>query len=494
MEKVLRDSNDGVVVFVSPLKVLVNQVIGDVVTRMDKKYPKNCNTKMYGRFTNDSEKDVLNCQILVTLPRNLERLLFSQNEEMYKWRKRIQYVIFDEVHEISTNLFYKRIMSCLNCPVIALSATINKPKIFLNWLNEVENNKPLTKMQKKAGFQPQDRKVHLVKEYKKISDVKYFTTCFDNDLKLVGLKFDLFNKQGEVHSLAIYNALKQHCYQTYKDDLDKLEPSVFFSSEVDLKANCLFTRNRFEKFRIKLKQVLSKVYSDDKETYDLVIKEIGPMLPDNIDINSCNEKVDKNSDIYDFCKKLSREDKLPALFFQFSTSKCEEIFLEFVKKLHSLDSDTSKYKIEKEVFNTDQLTKDDDEDVVINHTENTRFDYYSYKGEYCFIDKKSNFDVFQFEDAIHAIMSLKSFKKNEFNNFLIEGLRRGVGLYNDDLPLSYRILGKQFFFIFLIIKNDKKIQFKRLSFKKESKLSYQTSLFLWVIFFTQHFFELNINR
>lgn len=41
MEKVLRESDDGILVYVAPTKALVNQIAAEVYGRFSKNYPRN---------------------------------------------------------------------------------------------------------------------------------------------------------------------------------------------------------------------------------------------------------------------------------------------------------------------------------------------------------------------------------------------------------------------------------------------------------------------
>ncbi|GAB0188660.1 probable ATP-dependent RNA helicase DDX60 [Grus japonensis] len=61
MEKVLKTSNDGVVVYVAPTKALVNQVVGTVYSRFTKKLPDGL--VVCGVFTRDYCNDVMNSQV-----------------------------------------------------------------------------------------------------------------------------------------------------------------------------------------------------------------------------------------------------------------------------------------------------------------------------------------------------------------------------------------------------------------------------------------------
>lgn len=135
MEQVLRERTrgQGVVVYVAPSKALVNQVQADIVARYKKSY-KNDGRRMCGVFTRDFRIDENNCQILVTVPACLEILMLHSHSSQFSGR--IRYVIFDEVHNISTlgGHVWERLLLSVPCPFLALSATVGDPESFLDWL------------------------------------------------------------------------------------------------------------------------------------------------------------------------------------------------------------------------------------------------------------------------------------------------------------------------------------------------------------------------
>uniref|UniRef100_A0A8D0FEY2 DExD/H-box helicase 60 n=1 Tax=Strix occidentalis caurina TaxID=311401 RepID=A0A8D0FEY2_STROC len=137
MEKVLKTSNEGVVVYVAPTKALVNQVVGTIYSRFTKKLPDGL--VVCGVFTRDYRSDVMNSQILVTVPQCLEILMLSPRCQ--KWTKRIQYVIFDEVHclggEIGAEV-WEHLLVTIRCPFLALSATVSNPEHLTEWLQSVK--------------------------------------------------------------------------------------------------------------------------------------------------------------------------------------------------------------------------------------------------------------------------------------------------------------------------------------------------------------------
>lgn len=140
MEQVIRDSDDGVVVYVCPTKALVNQVHATIHARFKKTLPPG--KVLLGVMTRDYKSNTTSCQILITIPECLEILLMSPRCQT--WARMIKYIIFDEVHCLvaqSGGLSWENCILLNQSPFIALSATISKPEEFCAWLQKVEDFK-----------------------------------------------------------------------------------------------------------------------------------------------------------------------------------------------------------------------------------------------------------------------------------------------------------------------------------------------------------------
>jgi len=136
MEKIIRQSNEDIVVYVAPTKAIGNQVRADVYARFTKKYKHN-NVRLTGVFTRDLRVDPLDCQILITVPEAFKILLTAPST--VKWRKKIKYVIFDEIHSISSSdgIVWEQLLISIRCPFLGLSATIGNPDDFAGWLRKI---------------------------------------------------------------------------------------------------------------------------------------------------------------------------------------------------------------------------------------------------------------------------------------------------------------------------------------------------------------------
>ncbi len=141
MEQVLREENDGVVVYVCPTKALCNQVVAGASARFKKNYPHNSKV-VVGLFTRDERRNEDKCQILVTVPQCLEILLLAPTPEAQEWAARIRWVIFDELHCLNEPLnggVWERLLQLTTCPFLALSATIGEPATFAKWLSQTRS-------------------------------------------------------------------------------------------------------------------------------------------------------------------------------------------------------------------------------------------------------------------------------------------------------------------------------------------------------------------
>uniref|UniRef100_A0A6I8PC93 DExD/H-box helicase 60 n=1 Tax=Ornithorhynchus anatinus TaxID=9258 RepID=A0A6I8PC93_ORNAN len=196
MEKVLKESDEGVVVYVSPSKALINQVVATIYNQFTKSLPHGL--VIYGVFTRDYRTDAMNCQILVTVPECLEILLLAPQHQ--QWAQKIRYVIFDEVHclggEIGADV-WEHILVMIRCPFLALSATISNPKHLTEWLQlvkrywqNVENTTESSvsanalKGSKKQKVQKAEKKSHrvrLVQYEERYNDLEKYVCSLKND-------------------------------------------------------------------------------------------------------------------------------------------------------------------------------------------------------------------------------------------------------------------------------------------------------------------------
>nr|XP_020661135.1 probable ATP-dependent RNA helicase DDX60 isoform X1 [Pogona vitticeps]XP_020661137.1 probable ATP-dependent RNA helicase DDX60 isoform X1 [Pogona vitticeps]XP_020661138.1 probable ATP-dependent RNA helicase DDX60 isoform X1 [Pogona vitticeps] len=343
MEKILRDGNDGILVYVAPTKALVNQVWATIYNRFNKVLPPGLTVS--GVFTRDYRHDALNCQILVTVPQCLEILLLSPHRQ--EWAKKIRYVIFDEVHclggEIGAEV-WEHLLVMIRCPFLALSATISNPKQLAEWLQSVKrywrhtetvmSRNPATatsfkkgaKGKKGATVQNTSYKVKLVVYGERYNDLeKHVCSLKDGDFKIhhyhpyaaltvdhlarYGFPLDLSLSPRE--TVMLYDAMVEARRDWPRTN--ELDPEEFFKDKMVItKADARYYEKKLrEELEVWIKR------GNIKEANHLLML-LKPQL------TSCSEK---EKEIYfpQFVEKLRQMGKLPALFFLFDTKRVEKM-------------------------------------------------------------------------------------------------------------------------------------------------------------------------
>ena len=141
MEKILRASDEDVIVYVAPTKALVNQIAAEVHGRFRKNY-KSAGKSLYAIHTRDYRiNNPTRAQILVTVPHILQIMLLSPANK--DWVPRIKTIVFDEVHCISQSedgLVWEQLLLMAPCQIIALSATVGNPESFAAWLKSTHSS------------------------------------------------------------------------------------------------------------------------------------------------------------------------------------------------------------------------------------------------------------------------------------------------------------------------------------------------------------------
>ncbi|XP_048364691.1 probable ATP-dependent RNA helicase DDX60 [Sphaerodactylus townsendi] len=373
MEKILRQSNEGVVVYVSPTKALVNQVVATIYNRFSKKLPDGL--VVCGVFTRDYRHDVLNCQILVTVPQCLEILVLSPHRQA--WVKRIKYVIFDEVHclggEIGAEV-WEHLLVMIRCPFLALSATISNPKHLTEWLQSVKNywretestmdettasSAGVTRCTKKLQKQQSEKKsykVRLVLYGERYNDLeKHVCSLKDNDVVLdhyhpcaaltanhiekYGIPLDMAFSPRE--SIQLYDAMLNSWPEWPRAHELEPEEYICFKNKITIK------KADVRKYEQDLKEELSGwVAVGEKDKLNHVLESLKPHPTDSSEY----EKFRRFPLLVD---KLNAMDKLPAIFFMFNIHSVEEaagnIFRNVIKK--QKESSMQNPNTEKEVQN-----------------------------------------------------------------------------------------------------------------------------------------------
>eukprot|EP00742_Colponemidia_sp_Colp-10_P008899 GILJ01009669.1.p1 GENE.GILJ01009669.1~~GILJ01009669.1.p1 ORF type:complete len:1596 (+),score=195.01 GILJ01009669.1:607-4788(+) len=347
IEKVLRESEDGIVVFVCPSKALVSQVYVDVYSRFEKNY-QEAHRRMLGLFTADDKIHVLNCQVLVTVAQCLEILLLSPVH--HEWRRKLRLVIFDEIHSVgeeSGGVVWEHLLSLIDCPFLGLSATIGNAPAFVDWLNTLVTQRSCKPV------------VHVTTD-RRSTDLKYFS--FNDDL--VSLHPWAMVKDSSVlhaycHRLApmlpdqlleMYDVLKRalSTHSAYKDEIIALSPGEYFQ---DMQ---LF-RQRFAEYEKSLLHTLSSVLRPDsphQEAKQALCHEWNRFSQPYV--NSLSRKTGDSyiaRNIGQLLQVLHTKNALPVLVFCLRKTFCEAL----AKKLCACSETLSFLRLSPHDINTKAL-------------------------------------------------------------------------------------------------------------------------------------------
>ncbi|KAJ7225893.1 hypothetical protein GGX14DRAFT_641680 [Mycena pura] len=339
MEKVLRESDNGVLVYVAPTKALVNQIAAEVYGRFSKNY--SGNGTLFAVQTRDTRTgDIQRAQILITVPEMLGILILSPTLAN-NWTSRIKRIILDEIHSIGQDeggAVWEQIILLAPCPVIGLSATVGSPEGFNKWLQSVQHE---------HGFKHEfvhhpHRYSHLRKFLYLLSeDAPSFTglhthrttgrMTFMHPLSLLSeharnLPSDLALEARDCFSL--YHVLKD--LRLVQDDA--LSPTIFFSGITDLLRQADILR-----YEAQLKAVVSHAIQSASVTR-AITAALAPNSPNRQDSSLSKDGFKNNLLI--MLSDLHMEDKLaysqvlqPAILFSFDRTNCEVMAKTLVKSL-----------------------------------------------------------------------------------------------------------------------------------------------------------------
>mmetsp|Transcript_20064 Transcript_20064/g.27638 ORF Transcript_20064/g.27638 Transcript_20064/m.27638 type:complete len:2046 (+) Transcript_20064:56-6193(+) len=364
MEQVLREPSHGsdlpVIVYVSPTKALVNQVQAEIAARFVKNYHYPGQT-ICGVFTKDFRYNVENCQILVTVPDCLDVMLFSP--QYANWLKRVRWVIFDEVHMISKEggEVWERLILYLDCPFLALSATVGNPTEFETWLHKVGAAKAEARLPKGKGEskEKEPSRFHLIKHEQRWNDLEMGWVRElkgeeeTTQIEIVGINpiGTLDIREVLAHGFPDVKLLPEHCLEVsvdlkrivgecddpallpLKKRIDSLDADNYFSRESSLRI-LLNDVVVYERLLLELVSDLIKQFPElGKKLVSIYTKCNRFETFSNTEVANLDARP-----LLDFLKSLTHKEEeemegLPAIVFNLRPASCESLAARIEKLL-----------------------------------------------------------------------------------------------------------------------------------------------------------------
>ncbi|KAH9175040.1 P-loop containing nucleoside triphosphate hydrolase protein [Lactarius sanguifluus] len=474
MEKILRESDDGIIVYVAPTKALVNQVAAEVYARFRKEVDgRTCwaiHTRDYR--VHDSQK----CQILVTVPEMLGIMLLSPPLAR-TWTPRIRRIILDEIHTIGQQeggTVWEQIILLAPCPIIGLSATIGEPEKFNAWLESVQRSK---------GFV--HKFIHHPHRYSHLRKFAYFPQLLRRDEPFLGLDggsppTEMMRFVHPVSTLSfggtmppdlsleapdllrLHEVLKGSQGDAYAERLD---PTAFFSG------NKFIRQKDVLGYETEIKNILARLVVepdslDPSSPLQRVVRHIQDpviMQTSNARLNTPPSHSGFMSGLIHLLSDLKAENSLPALLFNFDRHECQlmaEYVLDTLERAEEVWRDQSpewKHKVSQwkawqarqkekqraaQKASTRKKNQDDRDDGRQQSEELTWESYFDPQ------DPSPQFSfagtsAYPKEELLEDVTSLSRWTSTPES--LVRALRRGVAVHHSGLNKAYRVLVERLF-------------------------------------------------
>ncbi|THH31062.1 hypothetical protein EUX98_g3125 [Antrodiella citrinella] len=342
MEKVLRSSDNDILVYIAPTKALVTQIAAEVYGRFTKNF--TTSRSCWAIHTRDYRiNDPSNCQILVTVPEILATLLLSPAMAR-EWIPRIKWIILDEIHSIGEQgggAVWEQIILLAPCPVIGLSATIGHPEKFNNWLESVQVQHGFKhnfivhphrySHLRKFVYVPQSRSKAVVfpglERYVPSQQVRFLhpVSLLTSGGRTLPPDFALESRD----CLTLYNALYELQSELLIDVTD-LKPAKFFKKSELLRQKDILS------YEAQLKDVLIKLMeqSDPRDPASPIQKIVSKMQDEVVATYDTvpDDNVFLDNIVY-MLSDLHASGDLPTLLFQFDRTGCEVMAIHLLRTL-----------------------------------------------------------------------------------------------------------------------------------------------------------------
>ncbi|KAF7337798.1 hypothetical protein MSAN_02253900 [Mycena sanguinolenta] len=497
MEKILRDSDDGILVYIAPTKALVTQIAAEIYARFKKTL---ASQSLWAIHTRDYRvNDPLKCQILVTVPEILATLLLSPPLARV-WTPRLKSIILDEIHSIGqqeggklglgTNHIDGSLPYCVRLLVSllsslsdysrlrGLSATVGSPEDFSQWLESVQNAHGF----KYRVIQHPHRYSHLRKFYYRIDEhtlPPQFTglvshrdtqrSLFLHPMSLMSfgtrsIPDDLALEASD--TLTLYRALSQHAPGRYMS----LNPQTFFRSDDGPR---LLVQKDIILYERALKEALVPLLeaSPGNNGSDIVSELQHPKLRSLEDPNMIPSRKRYIQNLIFLLSDLHVKDELPAILFSFDRTDCEIMAQVLLRTLKTAESNwrdedpkwtekieqwkrwTARAKDrERAAAKAARRRKDDDDDERPGEHD------YSWESSFDPSDPSPQFSfagttAYSKSDLAEHIQDLRRWAPD----WALDALERGVGVHHAGMNKKYRNLIESLFrqgFIRVMIATD----------------------------------------
>jgi hypothetical protein len=470
-----------VIAYICPADPVVYQV-GSHFTKMGYKVHYLCSNIEYNSFT---EK----VNVFLGTPEIFEKML-------YKINIKFDYAVFDEIHglnKIDDGHIYENLIKLIDCPFIALSATIKNINKLHEIFKKINPNKEIKLIEYNKRFINQQR---WLWKNNKLIELHPLASINLNDIK--ENKLLEYNLPFSPKDLAVLWEKIEEEFEELCDEDDKLyeiinnmSPDNYFSN---IHNNKILTLDQSKDYEIFLKKKLQSLNIKYENNINKIVNSF------SID----SELKDNNDDIVDFLLESKKNKMFPMLLFNTELINCIELFNKIHYKL--IESETKNYPYHYDILNKkndlykkyldkleifkskikinksskDPMSDIDNKIEQFNQREKYNYiieiqEYYELllnkllinnnKNKKCYINLKKEYENFILNPDFcsqnifkkhpnycftdkepmgdNKIREIKKNIKNtlginlDYNHPLIQLLKRGIGIYIEGMPIEY---------------------------------------------------------
>ncbi|KAH9846953.1 P-loop containing nucleoside triphosphate hydrolase protein [Lenzites betulinus] len=469
MEKLLRSSDDDILVYVAPTKALVSQIAAEVYARFRKDLKSKACWAIHTRDYRVHNPQ--NCQILVTVPEMLAIMLLSPPLAK-TWAPRIKRIILDEIHTIGQQdggAVWEQIILLAPCPLIGLSATIGEPEKFNAWLASVQEARGF-----KHTFIHHPHRYSHLRKFTYLLQAKEKRVPFNNvtDHRNTGrmrfvhpISMLAFGARGlppdfsleASDCLSLYHAFKS-CDDRLGFDTAVLNPTAFFASSKGI----MLKQKDILRYETALtKEISTLVETTDSQDFDSALNSVIKIVSDPVLDKADQQYVPTHDEFYNnlitLVSDLHVSGDLPALLFCFDRKACELMTEHILVELEAAEEEwretSPEWRRKVKQWNTwmsmakererqaerlKKLKKDDDAPDPSTERETSweaSFDPADPSPQFSFAGTSPAFSKADLEDEIQSIARF-----NSAPSWALKALRRGVGVHHSGMNKHYRTL------------------------------------------------------
>ena len=219
------------------------------------------------------------------------------------------YAVFDEIHNLNNMIQYENIIKLLNCPFLALSATIKNIDYLKEIFQKIHPSIKLEYIEYKKRFINIQRWIYN-KELLSLHPLSIFNNDFNSIKEISFTPKDLIDTYETIYDIFEENDLTE--------DIEYLSPDNYFKDDKlltldDTKDYELFMKTELNNLTLKYPHLLKEVFNKYKNDYSL----------------------DHDFNIIQLFKDCKKNDLLPMLYFHTREEVSKEIFLNLYKDLQN---------------------------------------------------------------------------------------------------------------------------------------------------------------